>query len=141
MCKYGHFPIHQPNSDLWVMDLATRKLRPLEINSNRADTWHSWSSNSRWVVFSSKRIDGLFARPHFTYVDEQGNFHKPFVLPQEDPNFYGFCLQTYNVPELMQGPVTIRERDLARGIVTPRQVLTPQGPAAFSTPDYRPVRE
>jgi len=150
LCKYGSFPIHQPNSDLYVMDLATRKLRRLEINSGQADTWHSWSGNSRWVVFSSKRIDGLFARPHLSYVDEHGEFHKPFVLPQEDPAFYGFCLNTFNVPELMRGPVTIKERELVRAIVEPRVLLTPQGPAGPSLPGsppgqdqsgYPPVRE
>jgi len=129
MCKSGSFPIWKPESDLWVMELATRKLRRLNINSDQADTWHSWSGNSRWVVFSSKRMDGLFARPHFSYVDEQGEFHKPFVLPQEDPGFYGSCLNTFNVPEFMEGPVTITKRDLARTVVEPRKVLTPQGPA------------
>jgi hypothetical protein len=132
------------------MDLATRKLRRLEINSDRADTWHSWSSNSRWVVFSSKRIDGLFARPHFSYVDEHGTFHKPFVLPQEDPTFYGYCLQTFNVPELMQGPVRVKERDLAETVAARRTVLTPQGPNGPASPGsqagqddsrYQPVRE
>jgi dipeptidyl aminopeptidase/acylaminoacyl peptidase len=129
LCKDGSFPIFKSDSDLYVMDLATRRLRRPEINSDQADTWHSWSSNSRWVVFSSKRIDGLLARPYFSYVDEHGEFHKPFVLPQEDPAFYGFCLNTFNVPELMQGPVTVKERDLARAVVEPRKVLTPQGPA------------
>jgi hypothetical protein len=138
LCENGNFPIYQSNSDLYVMDLATRKLRRLEINSDQADTWHSWSSNSRWVVFSSKRIDGLLARPYFSYVDEQGEFHKPFVLPQEDPSFYGFCLDTFNVPELMRGPVTVKERDLARAIVEPRKVLTPQGPPAPSSPGPQP---
>jgi hypothetical protein len=150
LCPCGSFPIHQPRSDLWVMDLATRKLRRLEINSDRADTWHSWSSNSRWVVFSSKRIDGLFARPHFSYVDEHGTFHKPFVLPQEDPTFYGYCLQTFNVPELMQGPVRVKERDLAETVAARRTVLTPQGPNGPASPGsqagqddsrYQPVRE
>jgi len=141
LCQNGHFPIYRPDSDLYVMDLATRKLRRLEINSDQADTWHSWSSNSRWVVFSSKRIDGLLARPHFSYVDEQGEFHKPFVLPQEDPAFYGFCLNTFNVPELMQGPVTVKERDLARAIVEPRKVLTPQGPAGPSSPGSQPGKD
>jgi hypothetical protein len=142
LCKYGNFPIHQSNSDLYVMDLATRKLRRLEINSERADTWHSWSSNSRWVVFSSKRIDGLLARPHFSYVDDHGQFHKPSVLPQEDPTFYGFCLNTFNVPELVQGPVTVKERDLARAIVEPRKVRTPHGgPAEPSSPGSQPGQD
>jgi hypothetical protein len=150
LCPYGNFPIHQPNSDLYVMDLGSRKLRRLEINSDRADTWHSWSSNSRWLVFSSKRIDGQFARPHFSYVDKSGEFHKPFVLPQEDPTFYGYCLNTFNVPELMSGPVTVKERDLVKAVVKPGRVLTPQGPTGPSSsatprapeePGYRNIRE
>ena len=135
LCDNGNFPIYQSDSDLHVMDLATRRLRRLEINSLEADTWHSWSSNSRWVTFSSKRIDGLFARPHLSYVDERGEFHKAFVLPQKDPAFYGFCLNTFNVPELMQGPVTIPERDLARAIVAPGKGLAPQGPSGPSRPN------
>jgi hypothetical protein len=141
LCKNGYFPIYRPDSDLYVMDLTTRKLRRLEINSDQADTWHSWSSNSRWVVFSSKRIDGLLARPHLTYVDERGEFHKPFVLPQEDPTFYGFCLDTFNVPELMRGPVTVKERDLVRAIVQPRTVLTPQRPGGPSSPGSQPGQD
>lgn len=150
LSQEGSFPIFRPDSDLYVMDLASRRLRRLEINSNQADTWHSWSSNSRWMAFSSKRIDRLLARPHFSYVDERGRFHKPFVLPQEDPSFYGFCLQTFNVPEFMRGPTTVKQRDLARAIVAPRDVITPLGPArppsspsasASDPPGYEHVRE
>jgi len=141
LCKNGSFPIFKSDSDLYVMDLATRRLRRPDINSDQADTWHSWSSNSRWVVFSSKRIDGLLARPYFSYVDEHGEFHKPFVLPQEDPAFYGFCLNTFNVPELMQGPVTVTKRDLARAVVEPGKVLSPQGPARDSSAGPQPGQD
>lgn len=138
LATYGSFPIHDSASDLHVMDLGTRTLRRLAINSDEADTWHSWSGNSRWVVFSTKRWDGLFARPHFSYVSDRGEFHKPFVLPQDDPGFYGFCLDTFNVPEFMHGPVCIEERDLARAILKPRRVLTPQEPSGPSSPASRP---
>jgi len=125
---YGHFPIYQPNSDLQVMDLTTGRntYRRLEINSPQADTWHCWSSNSRWMVFSSKRRDGLFARPHFTYVGADGRFHKPFVLPQEDPAFYDAFLKTFNVPELTRGPIPYSEQDFATAITAPRHVLRPK---------------
>ncbi len=114
--KYGNFPIYQPSSDLYVMDLGTRQFRRLEINSDQADSWHSWSGNSRWIVFSSKRIDGLFARPHFSYVDGQGRFSKPFVLPQADPAFYDSYLNTFNVPEFVEGPVQISQDALTRAL-------------------------
>jgi hypothetical protein len=125
VCRYGSFPIYQASSALCVIDLATHEGRRLEINSDQSDSWHCWSGNGRWIVFSSKRLDGLFARPFFSYVDEQGQFHKPFLLPQEDPAYYDTCLQTFNVPELVQGPVTVKESDLAQAVNNPKKVLTP----------------
>ncbi|MBN1506017.1 MAG: PD40 domain-containing protein, partial [Sedimentisphaerales bacterium] len=85
MCRYGCFPIYQPSSDLYLMDLATRQHRKLTINSDFSESWHSWSSNSRWIAFSSKRQGGLFTRTYFSYVDSAGTAYKPFVLPQQDP--------------------------------------------------------
>lgn len=129
LAKYGHFPVYQPSSDLYLMDLATRQRRRLEVNSDQSDSWHCWSSNSRWVVFSSKRGNGLFARPHFSYVDDQGRFQRSFVLPQQDPSFYDSCIQTFNVPEFVQGPIRIEAAELARAVVKPRHTLTPSGEA------------
>lgn len=126
LCRYGNFPIYQPSSDLCVLDLTTHKGRRLEINSDQSDSWHCWSSNGRWIVFSSKRLDGLFARPFFSYMDEQGRFHKPFLLPQEDPAYYDTCLQTFNVPELVQGPITEKESELAQAVSKPKKILTPK---------------
>ncbi|HNQ90063.1 MAG TPA: hypothetical protein PKM73_15715 [Verrucomicrobiota bacterium] len=125
LAAYGNFPIYQTNADLYVQDLRSGAHRRLEINSDAADTWHCWSSNSRWLVFSSKRQDGVFARPYFTRVDEEGRFSKPFVLPQADPAFYDACLQTFNVPELVSGPVTVSPAALARGVLKPGRVLKP----------------
>jgi len=125
MSQYGNFPVYQDSSDLYLMDLKTSKHGRLEINSNRTESWHSWSSNSRWIVFSSKRRDGLFARPYFSYVTEDGTVHKPILLPQRDPTFYDRFIKTYNVPELIREPIRVRQRDLARAVVAPRKPLTP----------------
>jgi hypothetical protein len=125
LAKYGNFPIYQPSSDLYLMDLNTRQSHRLDINSDQADTWHCWSSNGRWVVFSSKRGNGLFARPHFSYVDEQGEFHKPFILPQRDPTFYDACIQTFNLPEFVLGPVEISPATLARALLRPQSAVKP----------------
>jgi hypothetical protein len=143
LCQYGNFPVYQPSSDLYLYDLQTRRHHRLDINSDAADSWHCWSSNSRWVVFSSKRLDGLFARPFFSYVDAQGQFHKPFLLPQADPAFYDTCLNTFNVPELVLGPVTIKQNDLARAILKPSKVLVPKvepAPAPPAPPPAAPIR-
>jgi Tol biopolymer transport system component len=132
LARYGNFPVYQPNSDLHLLDLRTRETRRLEINSDQADTWHCWSGNSRWVVFSSKRGNGVFSRPHFSYVDDAGRFHKPFVLPQADPAFYDACLHTFNLPEFVRGPIRVSPAALARAVVRPDRVLTPGSPAGLS---------
>ena len=132
MCPYGNFPIYQESSDLYLLDVATRKYQRLDINSDQADSWHCWSANGRWIVFSSKRLDGLFARPHFSYLDASGRFHKPFILPQEDPTFYESYIKTFNLPELVNGPVTIKESELAGAILHPKTALQPSARAAES---------
>jgi dipeptidyl aminopeptidase/acylaminoacyl peptidase len=139
LAKYGNFPIYQTSSDLYVMDLQTRVMRRLDINSDQADSWHGWAMNSRWIVFSTKRLDGLFARPFFSYVDAAGQFHKPFVLPQEDPAFYESFPKTFNAPELACGPVHVTEEQMAEAVLRPGRILTPKvdGPAEAhpATPD------
>jgi hypothetical protein len=137
LCKYGNFPIYQSSTDLFVMDLATRQINRPDINSDRADSWHCWSSNSRWVVFSSKRLDGSFTRPFFTHVDAEGRFYKPFLLPQADPAFYDSYLKNFNVPELVRSPVVVSEQTLARTITQPAKKFVPQ-PAAQPSAQPQP---
>jgi hypothetical protein len=114
MCPYGCFPIYQPGSDLYLMDLSTGDTQKLAINSEYSESWHSWSSNSRWIAFSSKRHGGLFTRTYFSYVDENGTAHKPFVLPQKDPTAYDSMMQTFSVPELVKGRINVPASSLAR---------------------------
>ena len=121
-CDYGHFPIYQTNSALYLMDLATKAYHRMELNSGRGDTWHCWSSNSRWLVFTSKRLSRLLSRPFFSHIDQTGQASKPFVLPQEEPLFYDTFLKNYNVPELITGPVTVAERDLFKAVFRPPTV-------------------
>lgn len=110
---YGTFPIWHRESDLRMIDLETRKVDSLKIvNSNMSDTYHSWSSNSRWFVFASKRDDGLYGKPYFCYVDRNGKAHKPFVMPQEYPSFYDNFLKSYNTPELGRGPLPFEAEDV-----------------------------
>jgi len=116
MCKYGNFSIYRPDSDLYMMDLETGRYRRLEINSDRCESWHDWSSNGRWIVFSSKRRDGLFAKPYFSYVDDTGKVHKPLLLPQSDPTFYDSFIKTYNVPQFITGPIPVSPRGLAAAL-------------------------
>jgi hypothetical protein len=114
MCEYGCFPIYQPGSDLYIMDLSTGEYRKTAACSEYSESWHSWSSNSRWIAFSSKRRGGVFTRTYLSYVDAEGRVHKPFVLPQRDPEYYQCLLETYSVPELIADRVSAGKHLLAR---------------------------
>ena len=116
---YGTFPIWHRESDLRMMDLETGSIDTLAVvNSTESDTYHSWSSNSRWFVFASKRDDGLFGKPYFCYVDPQGRAHKPFCLPQRSPGLYDQMLKSFNAPELLRGPVPISPGRVAEAMKT-----------------------
>jgi len=113
---HGYFTIFNASSDLYFLDLASGKVSPYPYNSNEVESYHTWSHNSRWMVFSSKRINGLTTRPFISYIDESGKAHKPFVLPQKDPLFYRSFMTNYNVPELISGPVDLNKQHLLRTV-------------------------
>ena len=114
LAKYGIFHIWHHDADLWLLDLQTGEARNMEeINSPDTESYHSWSSNGRWVVFSSRRYDGNYTRPFIAHVDKNGKGTKPFELPSADPDYHRQFLKCYNVPELMRGPVTIKPQQFA----------------------------
>jgi hypothetical protein len=105
MSDYGCFPAFQKSSDLYILETGSGAYHKLSINSDESESWHCWSSNSRWIAFSSKRHDGVFTRIYFSYIDSCGNAHTPFVLPQEDPELFDSFLEATSVPELTTGPI------------------------------------
>jgi Tol biopolymer transport system component len=114
LARRGCFPIWFRDADLWTLDLTTGKARALdEVNSpTEPDSWHSWSSNGRWFVFSSRRDDGSHTRLYFAHISENGEVSKPFMLPQRDPAKTLNATKSFNVPELTVEPVQISEREL-----------------------------
>lgn len=117
VAAYGTFPIWHPEADLQLMDLTSGRIDTLGVvNSDKSDTYHSWSSESRWFVFASKRDDGLYGKPYFCYVDTAGVAHKPFVLPQENPRFYDDFLKSHNAPELGREPVPFSAQGVERAM-------------------------
>lgn len=111
---YGCFPIWHKEADLYSIDLATMQSSGLALNSDFTDSYHSWSSNGRWIVFSSKRIDGLTARPFIAYISENGISGKPFILPQKDPGFYKRFLRSYNIPEFSTLKISVNPGKIGR---------------------------
>jgi hypothetical protein len=117
MGDYGTFHIWHSSSDLHLIDLQTGEERKLEnVNSPNVESYHTWSSNGRWIVFSSRRDDGSYTRPYIAYFDKNGKAHKPFILPQKDPDFYEQFFYSYNIPEFMVEPVKISVREFVDAI-------------------------
>lgn len=124
LSDYGQFSIWHHEADLWMLDLRTGETKPLDAaNSGDTESYHNWSSNSRWIVLSSRRDDGLYTRPYFAHVSEDGTVSKAFMLPQEDPrHFYETLYLSYNVPEFVAGPVKLDKVHARKIIDSPERV-------------------
>lgn len=114
MADYGQFPIWHHEADLYMVPTeslaapidSVEQYKMKRVNTDETESFHNWSSNSRWVVFSSRRLDGLFTRLYFTHIDADGVETKPFLLPQENPRrYYDELFMSYNVPDFITGPV------------------------------------
>mgnify|MGYP002623686015 CR=1 FL=1 len=114
---FGHFMLHHFESDLYVKDLQTDSIRQLSnISSNRAESYHVWSSNGRWILFSTRCEDNTWTRLYIGYFDPDGNDHKPFALPQRDPLYNKKLLKAFNLGEFMVEPIKITPQELAEVI-------------------------
>ena len=62
------------------------------------NSWHSWSSNSRWLVFSSK-VNTPYTQLFLTHIDENGNDSPPVLLERfTSPD------RAANIPEFVNLP-------------------------------------
>ena len=82
------------------------------LNSAETESYHSWSSNGRWILFSSRRLDGRYTRLFIAWMDEKGNIHKPFLLPQSTVEHNVLRTKSYNIPEFIKGEVTLPQKQL-----------------------------
>jgi hypothetical protein len=114
LADYGCFPIWHKEADLYLLDTATYNPVKPGLNSDYTESYHSWSSNGFWLVFSSKRGDGLTARPYISYIRSDGTAGKPFILPQKDPAFYSNFLKTYNIPEFSNIKISVNPGKIRR---------------------------
>ncbi len=117
IADYGTFPLWHRESDLLIIDLQTGKRIPMtEANSDGSESYHSWSSNSRWMVFASKRDDGVYGKPYFCHVDKSGQCSKSFVLPQKYTSYYDNLLKSFNAPELGKAVLPFTTYDVSEAL-------------------------
>jgi hypothetical protein len=120
----SNFPVFQRDADLWLMDLQTLDARPLdEVNSPDTESFHNWSQDSRWFVFTSKRSDGMYAQLFLSSIDDQGRCTKPFLLPQRNPRkYYRELFYSFNVPDFTSQPVSFDVDEAQRQVESNQRV-------------------
>ncbi len=116
LSDYGQFSIWHHEADLYLLNLSTGESQVMaKANSDDTESFHNWSSNSRWMVLSSRRDDGLFTRPYFCHVDANGVVSKAFMLPQRNPRrFYRERFLSFNVPDFIIAPTHFNGRQASR---------------------------
>ena len=121
---FSVFPIDHKEADLWLMDLETGESRPLdEVNSEFAESFHNWSSDSRWFLFCSRREDGLYVNVYLSCIGQDGRCTKPFVLPQKNPRkYYHNTLYSFNVPDFTKSKVEFDTRGVYKAVFSDERI-------------------
>ncbi len=80
-CQAENFMLLQPDSKLYIMPAQGGEPRLMNCNTGEMNSWHSFSPNSKWMVFSSKHF-GAYTQLFLTHIDENGNDTPPIWLEQ-----------------------------------------------------------
>jgi len=75
----------QPDSKLNIIPAGGGTARRLKCNTNIMNSWHSWSPNSRWLVFSSKN-NTPYTELFITHIDKNGQDSTPVLLSRFSGN-------------------------------------------------------
>jgi len=94
-CKSKSYMLLQPDSKLYIMPAAGGTPRRMECNTDRMNSWHSWSPNSKWLVFSSK-VNTPYTQLLLTHIDEQGHSSPPVLLER-----FTAADRAANIPEFV----------------------------------------
>lgn len=122
--SYGFFTVEHNDADLWLYDISNKTSRELtELNTDKCESYHNWSSNSRWFVFASRREDGTYSRLYIANIDKNGNVSKPFLLPQKNPaEYYSKSRFTYNTPDFTLTPVNFDTRAACKELFSDKRI-------------------
>ncbi len=101
-CQSEDFMLLQPDSKLYIMPAGGGIPRLMNCNTTHMNSWHSWSPNGKWLVFSSKS-KGPYTQLYLTHIDEKGNDSPPVFLEN-----MAFDDRAANIPEFFNN----RDMDL-----------------------------
>ncbi len=90
-----NYMLLMPDSELYIIPAQGGQARRLRANTPNMNSWHSFSSNGKWLVFSSKAFTP-YTQLFLTHIDAQGRSTPPVVLDHfTDPD------RAANIPEFV----------------------------------------
>jgi len=92
-CKNGL--LMRPDGRLWILPAKGGEAREMNCNTALMNSWHSFSPNGRWMVFSSK-INTPCTQMFLTHIDEDGNDTPPILIENSTA-----ANRAVNIPEFV----------------------------------------
>jgi Flp pilus assembly protein TadD len=88
----------RPDSQLYIVSAAGGAARRMNCNTSLMNSWHSFSPNSRWLVFSSKSRSP-YTQMFLTHIDADGNDSSAILIENSTASN-----RAVNIPEFVNVP-------------------------------------
>lgn len=137
-CKNGQ--LMRPDSRLYIVPFNGGESRLMKCNTALMNSWHSYSPNGRWMVFSSK-ARSPYTQLYLTHLDQDGNDSPPILV--EDTQAAN---RAANIPEFVNIPpdglakLEIPASEFYRIFDVASQLIE-QGKISESIPEWRKAIE
>jgi tetratricopeptide (TPR) repeat protein len=95
-CRNGQ--LMRPDGQLYIVPAKGGQARRMVCNTPLMNSWHSFSPNSRWLVFSSK-ARSPYTQMYLTHLDEEGRDSPPILIDNTTA-----ANRAVNLPEFVNIP-------------------------------------
>ena len=95
-CKNGQ--LMRPDSQLYILPAEGGTPRRMRANTRLMNSWHSWSPNGHWLVFSSK-ARSPYTQMYLTHIDANGNDSPAILIDNATASN-----RAVNIPEFVNIP-------------------------------------
>jgi tetratricopeptide (TPR) repeat protein/Tol biopolymer transport system component len=92
-CRNGQ--LMRPDGKLWIVPFEGGEPRLMTCNTDLMNSWHSFSPNGRWMVFSSK-TNTPYTQMFLTHIDEDGSDSPPVLIENSTA-----ANRAVNIPEFV----------------------------------------